>query len=91
MTIAGEQGETSYGRCARGAPADRREVPAEHRDAIKASVAALARRSAEASGRALERSGVLLGVRRAPPFSGFSSSWARLDGQVIPLTADFTD
>jgi hypothetical protein len=26
-----------------------------------------------------------------PPFSGFSSSWARLDGQVIPLTADFTD
>ena len=31
------------------------EVPEEHRDAIKASVAAMARRSAEASKRAVER------------------------------------
>ena len=25
------------------------------------------------------------------PFSGFSAAWARLDGQVISLTADLTD
>jgi hypothetical protein len=56
MTSAGEQGETGY----EGAPPEvilqiSDDVPPEHRDAIQASVATLARRSAEASRRALER------------------------------------
>ena len=57
MTVAGEQDETDYG----SAPAEvivqiADDVPPEHRDAIRASVQTLARRSAEASKRALEDS-----------------------------------
>jgi hypothetical protein len=57
MIIADDHGQTGYG----SDPAEvileiAAEVPAERREVIKASVAALARRSAEASRRALERS-----------------------------------
>jgi hypothetical protein len=57
MTIAGEQGETDYG----GATAEvilqiADEVPPEHRDVIRESVRTLAKRSAEASKRAVENS-----------------------------------
>lgn len=57
MTIAGDQGETSY----ESAPADvivqiAEGVPPEHRGAIEASASTLAKRSARAAERALERS-----------------------------------
>jgi hypothetical protein len=57
MAIAGEQGETGHGSASTDVTVQIAEdVPQEHRGAIEASVTTLARRSAEASKRAFERS-----------------------------------
>jgi hypothetical protein len=91
MTIAGDQGETSYG----AAP----EVLLRIAERFLRSTGMASRRWWPPSPGAPPRppggpwSAVVFcsAFDGLPLFSGFSSSWARLDGQVIPLTADFTD